>query len=121
MFDAKEIKNFQALKDHVIVSNMNFDQRITTSGIILMGDDQRSEGIRPRWGQIWATGPEQTEFTVGQWILVAHGRWTRGSRVKDSRGEHVIRRVDTADILAVSDDLPNDDTMSTAVSVMAKS
>lgn len=120
MFEAREIKSFRALKDNVVVSNMNFEQRITSSGIILMGDDCRSEGIRPRWGQIWAVGPEQTEFKIGQWVLVAHGRWTRGSRVKDAQGEHVIRRVDTADILAVSDVLPNDDTISTAVSVMAK-
>lgn len=121
MFEAIEIKNLRALRDHVIVSNMNFDQRITTSGIILMGDDRRSEGIRPRWGQIWAVGPEQTEFKIGQWVLVAHGRWTRGSRIKDAGGEHVIRRIDTADILATSDTQPTDDTMSTAVSVPVNS
>ena len=117
MFDAREIKNFHALKDHVVVNNMSFDQRITSSGIILLNDDKRSEGIRPRWAQIWAVGPEQTEFKIGQWVLVAHGRWTRGSRIKINGGEHVIRRVDTADILATSDTQPADDTMSTAVSV----
>lgn len=117
MFEATEIKGLRALKDHVIVSNMNFDQRITSSGIILMNDDRRSEGIRPRWGQVWAVGPEQTEFKIGQWVLIAHGRWTRGSRIKDATGEHVIRRADTDSILAVSDELPTDDTMSTAVSV----
>jgi hypothetical protein len=117
MFDAREIKSFRALNDHVIVTNMNFDQRITSSGIILMGDDSRSEGIRPRWAKIWSVGPDQTEFSIGQWILVAHGRWTRGSRIKIGAEELVVRRVDVADILAVSDSQPIDDTISDAVSV----
>ncbi len=121
MIDAREIKSFHALRDHVIVSNMSFDQRVTSGGIILMNDDRRSEGIRPRWAKVWQIGPDQTEFNVGQWVLVAHGRWTRGSKIKLAEEELVIRRVDTADILAISDTEPVDDTMSTAVSVMAKS
>jgi len=85
--------------DTVIVTDMNFDQRITSGGIILLSDDKRQEGIRPRWARVIAIGPEQKDVKVGDWILVAHGRWTRGIEWNDQ----VIRKVDNNDILLVSD------------------
>jgi co-chaperonin GroES (HSP10) len=105
------------LANSVIVSEMIFDQRITSSGIILPNDNGTGSGIRPRWGQVYATGPEQTDVTVGQWICVAHGRWTRGIDIEDEAGKKTLRRIDPNDILMVSDELPQDDTMSDAVNV----
>ena len=105
------------LANSVIVSEMIFDQRITSSGIILPNDNGTGSGIRPRWGQVYATGPEQTDVTVGQWICVAHGRWTRGIDIEDESGKKTLRRIDHNDILIVSDELPQDDTMSDAVNV----
>ncbi len=121
LFEANEIKNLRALHDHVIVTDMGFDERITTGGIVLRKDDGKSQGIRPRWGQVYAIGPDQTDIAVGQWICVAHGRWTRGVVIRDHEGEKTIRRIDHDDILLVSDDKPAaDDTMSTAVIVDSK-
>jgi len=105
------------LANSVIVSEMIFDQRITSSGIILPNDNGTGSGIRPRWGQVYATGPEQTDVTVGQWICVAHGRWTRGIDIEDESGKKTLRRIDPNDILIVSDEIPQDDTMSDAVNV----
>ena len=105
------------LNNSVIVSEMIFDQRITSSGIILPNDNGTGSGIRPRWGQVYAIGPEQTDVTVGQWICVAHGRWTRGIDIEDESGKKTLRRIDPNDILMVSDELPRDDTMSDAVNV----
>ena len=105
------------LANSVIVSEMIFDQRITSSGIILPNDNGTGSGIRPRWGQVYAVGPEQTDVTVGQWICVAHGRWTRGIDIEDESGKKTLRRIDPNDILMVSDELPQDDTMSDAVNV----
>ena len=105
------------LNNSVIVSEMIFDQRITSSGIILPNDNGTGSGIRPRWGQVYATGPEQTDVTVGQWICVAHGRWTRGIDIEDESGKKTLRRIDPDDILMVSDEIPQDDTMSDAVNV----
>jgi len=105
------------LNNSVIVSEMIFDQRITGSGIILPNDNGTGSGIRPRWGQVYAVGPEQTDVTVGQWICVAHGRWTRGIDIEDESGKKTLRRIDPNDILMVSDELPQDDTMSDAVNV----
>jgi co-chaperonin GroES (HSP10) len=110
----------QPLKDSVIVSDMIFDARITTGGIILPNDNGKSTGIRPRWGQVYAVGPEQQDVTPGQWICIEHGRWTRGIDVEDENGKITLRRVDPKDIMMISDDRPNDDTFSTAIHVEAK-
>jgi co-chaperonin GroES (HSP10) len=107
----------RALHDHVIVSEMTFDQRITSGGLILLNDNGTTLGIRPRWGQVYAVGSEQKDVQVGQWICVAHGRWTRGLDIEDETGLRTIRRIDPKDILLISDTQPQDDTMSTAVHV----
>jgi co-chaperonin GroES (HSP10) len=107
----------RALHNHVIVSEMTFDQRITQSGLILLNDNGTTLGIRPRWGQVYAVGPAQKDVQIGQWICVAHGRWTRGLDIEDESGLRTIRRIDPEDILLISDTQPQDDTMSTAVHV----
>lgn len=111
----------QAIRKDVIVTDMTFDARITSSGIILQNDNGTSLGIRPRWGQVYAVGPEQTDVTVGQWVCVAHGRWTRGLDIEDQGIKRTIRKIDPNDILLVSDSLPNDDTMSTSVHIQQQS
>lgn len=108
---AHKIKNLRALHDAVIVSDMAFDERISAGGIIIPNDDMKNSGIRPRWGRVYAIGPEQKEVKVGQYILVSHGRWTRGIKIEDSSGELTIRKVDNNDILMVSDEPVLDHTM----------
>ena len=114
-------EQIKALHDTVLVADMEFDTRITSSGIILPNDNGTSLGIRPRWGRVYAVGPEQKDVTVGQWILVAHGRWTRGIDIDDGQVTHkrTIRKIDPKDILLISDrlDRPQDDTQSDAVHV----
>lgn len=108
------------LNDVVIVSDMVFDERITTGGIVLLNDNGKGSGIRPRWGQVYAVGPDQQSVKVGQWICVAHGRWTRGIDVEDENGKTTLRRIDPKDILAVSDSPVDDETWSDAVHIEKK-
>lgn len=104
------------LGDNVLVRDMKFDGRITSTGIILPGDDGKDSGIRPRWAQIYAVGPEQKEVKVGQWVLVSHGRWTRGIDLELENGEKMtLRKIDLAEMLMISDEPVSDDTMSTKV------
>jgi co-chaperonin GroES (HSP10) len=112
-----EKKSFKPLGQHVIVYDMEFNERITHGGIVLLNDDMKSAGIRPRWAQIYAVGPEQTdpELVPGKWVCVSHGRWTRGVDIEDETGKHTIRRVDINDILLVSDEPVDDLTMSDKV------
>ncbi len=95
------------MRNDVIITDMNFDEVKTTSGIILRSDNGKAHGVRPRWGRVYAIGPEQTDVKVGQWILVEHGRWTRGIKIDDGDGEKVIQKVDTNCIMAVSDEAPS--------------
>ena len=113
-------RQLRPLKDSVIVSDMLFDVRISTGGIIIPNDNGKSTGIRPRWGQVYAVGPEQQDVVAGQWVCVEHGRWTRGIDVEDETGKKTLRRVDPKDIMMISDEKPNDDTFSTAIHVEAK-
>ena len=109
---AIKVNKIRALRDHIIVSEMNFKERLTTSGIYIPSDDMKSTGIRPRWAQVYAIGPEQKDISIGQWICVAHGRWTRGVKIEEPSGnELTIRRVDNNDVLLLSDEQPQDDTL----------
>lgn len=109
------VNKLTPLKDAVIVTDMKFDERISHGGIIIPNDDMKNSGIRPRWARVYAVGSEQTDIKVGQYVLIAHGRWTRGVKIEDGEGEKVIRKVDNNDILLVSDEPVADQTMGNKV------
>ncbi len=113
-------EQLKPLKDAVIVSDMNFKERISRGGLILPTDNGKSSGIRPRWGQVYAVGPDQKDVRVGTWVCVEHGRWTRGIDIEDENGKQTLRRVDPKDIMMESDDEPQDTTFSDAIHVEAK-
>lgn len=111
VFEPDRVKKIRALQDHVIVTDMNFDQKISHGGIIIPNTDGKLEGIHPRWGRVYAIGNRQQDIRVGQYVLVKHGRWTRGVDIVDDDGEKTIRRVDQNDILMVSDEPVQDETI----------
>ena len=113
---AHKISNIKPLHDNIIVANMNFGARQLSSGIIMLGDDAKTDGIRPRWAMVFAVGPDQKDIKPGQWVLVEHGRWTRGVVINMQGSEFAIRKIDANAILLVSDEAPDfDDLVSTAV------
>lgn len=114
-YSATKVGKINALNDHVIVCDMSFDERITHGGIVLPNDDMKSSGIRPRWGRVYAIGPEQKDVKIGQYVLISHGRWTRGIKIDDGTGEKTIRKIDNKDILLISDEPVQDSTMSDKV------
>lgn len=121
-FSAHKIarEQFHALNDSVIVEDMTFDERLSNGGIVLLNDNGKSSGIRPRWGRVYAIGPEQQDVRVGEWICVAHGRWTRGLDIEDESGKRTIRKIDPKDILMSADERPADTTFSDAIHVERK-
>lgn len=94
------------LRDGIIIEEMKFGMQTTSKGLIILNDDGANHGIKPRWGKVYSVGPEQHEIKVGQYILIEHGRWTRGIEVVDPETgeETVIRKVDNENILLVSDE-----------------
>ena len=110
-FDAIDLISLTPLHDGVIVSDMIFSERYTSAGIFIPSDDKLVQGVRPRWGKVYSIGPDQKDVTVGQWVCIEHGRWTRGAKIRDANGEHTVRRIDPKDILLVSDEPVIDEIM----------
>ena len=94
---------FKPLRDGILVRNMEFGEQRTESGLIIASDDGKTSGIHPRWGEVIAVGNEQQDVTVGQYVLVAHGRWSRGFELN---GE-TVRTVDPNDVLGIQDQAPD--------------
>ena len=109
----------KAIHDNIIVSDMAFDVRISRGGIWIPNDNGKGHGIRPRWGRVYAIGPEQQDVRVGQWILVEHGRWTRGLELVDEKGPRTIRKIDPDCVMMVSDEeeCPDAEGISSAVHI----
>lgn len=96
------------IRDGVIVTDMNFGEQQTSSGIVIKSDDGKSEGVRPRWGRVYAIGKDQTDVKVGDWILIEHGRWTRGATVVEEDGTEItVRRVEVKSIIGWSTEAPS--------------
>ena len=114
-FAPYKVNSIKPINDTILVCDMKFDERISQYGIVIPNDDMKSSGIRPRWAKVYAIGPEQKDVQVGQYVLISHGRWTRGIKIEDNSGELTIRKVDNNDILLVSDEPVNDYTMSDKV------
>ena len=103
---AVKFSTFRPLHDSVFVYDMNFGDQKSSGGIIVQSDNGKIHGIHPRWGKIYAVGPEQKDVKVGQWILISHGRWTRGIKIEDATGEKIIRKIDVKEMLLISDEAP---------------
>ena len=97
----------RAISDHVLVSDMEFGEVTTAAGIVLKSDDGQSRGIKPRWGKVFAVGPEQKDVKVGQWVLMEHGRWTRKIEIYTDEGVKAIHRADVEGMMLVSDTPPS--------------
>ena len=95
------------LKKRVLVSDMHFGETKSKGGIILIDDDGSESGIHPRWAKVYAIGNKQEDVKVGQWILVSHGRWSRGFKVRKEGVELEVRMIDENDILLLSDEEPD--------------
>ena len=98
--------DIKPLKKRVLVSDMHFGEMKTKGGIILNDDDGTESGIHPRWARVYAIGDQQEEVKVGEWVMVSHGRWSRGFKIKKKGVELEVRMIDENDILLVSEDEP---------------
>ena len=96
------------IRDNVLVTDMEFEAVTTASGIFIPSQNGKSEGVKPRWGRVWAIGPEQQDVNVGDWIYVEHGRWTRKINIDDGEGVKDFQKVEIKSIMAVTDERPND-------------
>jgi len=102
-YDHSTTGELQPIKDKVIVTDIEEGMSKSKGGIIIDDDNGTDRGIRPRWARVCAVGPTQKIFKVDQWVLVSHGRWTRGIKTGDAQ---VVRMVEAEAILLICDDDP---------------
>jgi co-chaperonin GroES (HSP10) len=97
------------IKNRVLVTDMLFGDQRTRGGLIITDDDGTTRGIYPRWARVVLKGPENTEeYGTGDWILVEHGRWTRGINMELNDEVMEVRVVEAESILGFSDTRPDD-------------
>lgn len=102
--------NLRPVLDRVIVSDMYFGEQRTKSGLIIKDDDGTTNGIYPRWGKVHAKGPKNTDdYNVGDWVLVEHGRWTRGVSIDEGNGPIELRMVESESILGWQKEPPSNE------------
>ena len=77
--------------------------RVTKGGIITLADNATEGGVRARWFQTISVGDEVDDIKEGQYILVSHGRWTRGIEVDGEK----IYGIDVPEILGTSEEMPD--------------
>jgi co-chaperonin GroES (HSP10) len=103
------LSKLKPIRDNIVIVDMDFGEQVTKGGLVLLSDDGKSEGVRSRWGRVHSVGPMQEDVKAGEWILLEHGRWSRGFTVVDDDGNDIIiRRADPKGILAVADEKPNE-------------
>ena len=96
------------LDNKVLVHEMEFGIEKSQGGIFLPSDDGKSAGIHPRWAKVYAIGPNQIDVKVGEWILLEHGRWSRGINYRTPEGDDiVIRLADLNAMLMSTDEKPS--------------
>lgn len=92
----------RVLGDKVVgIMTDGYGEKVTAGGIITKEKDGDAKSIRPRWFEVTHVGADNKDFNVGDYILVEHGRWTRGFRINptDKKKSHMI---DLEKIIAVS-------------------
>lgn len=97
------------LRERVLAELMGLEQRVTAGGIILQADDGKEYGVRPRWARIRYVGEGVDWVKPGDYVLVAHGRWTRAFTVTDENDQKFkMVRLDNEGIFGVHDGIPSE-------------
>lgn len=93
------------MKGKVIVHQLEKGQRVSKGGILIPDDNAKEHGIRPRWAQVYKIADDITDISVGEWVLLEHGRWTFTITIEtDDNPKKQVWQIDYPDgILAVSD------------------
>jgi co-chaperonin GroES (HSP10) len=105
-YELRHIK-VRAMPKDILVINMDMGEMKTSSGIVIASDDGKAHGVKPRWAQVYKVGRQcNIDVSVGQWILIEHGRWTRKIKIDDGDGVKEFQKIETSAVMLVSDEKP---------------
>lgn len=97
------------LPNRVLAELMGLEARVTSGGIIIQSENGKDRGIRPRWAKVHLVGEGIDWCTPGQYVLVAHGRWSRQFECEHNGEKLKLVHLDNKECLIVTDELPDDD------------
>lgn len=97
------------LRERILAELMGLDQRVTASGIIIQSENGKDRGIRPRWAKVVLVGEGIDWVEPGQYVLVAHGRWSRQFECEHNGEKLKLVHLDNKECLIVTDEEPVDD------------
>ena len=82
-------------------------ETVTKTGVILLADNATEGGMKPRWFKALSVHPEEKDVNEGDYILVAHGRWSREYKRENKDGEtEVLIIVESESVLGINDEYP---------------
>lgn len=97
------------LKNRVLAELMGLESRVTSGGIIIQSENGKDRGIRPRWAKVRLVGEGIDWCKPGQYVLVAHGRWSRQFECEHEGEKMKLVHLDNNECLIVTDEDPGDD------------
>jgi co-chaperonin GroES (HSP10) len=103
------------LQNRVLAELLGLDTRVTASGIILQGENGKDRGIRPRWAKVHLVGEGIDWVEPGQYVLVAHGRWSRQFECEHNGEKLKLVHLDNKECLLVSNEDPMDEFVGTGI------
>jgi len=77
--------------------------RKSQSGLLIADKDSDVSGIRPRWFEVYSVGEGIDWVSEGQYLYVAHGRWSNGVKINDDVKLYLL---DNDECLCISDEYP---------------
>jgi len=100
------MREFKPLGDKIIgmMCDPIGSERSTKAGLIIRAKNLDEDSIRPRWFEVTHVGPEQDKVKTGDYVLVPHGRWSRGIDLKGTmKEEDKFFLLDNEELLMISD------------------
>ena len=82
------------------------EEKVTDGGIILKEKDATEAAVRPRWFKVYSVGSGIDWIKEGEYVMVAHGRWSNGLKIDENLKLYLI---DNEECLAVNDTNPMED------------
>ena len=104
-FDHYTEMDLDPIADHILVEDIESEDERVHNNIIRLSERGETRGVRPRWARVYLVGPEQEDVKVDEWILIEHGKWTRGIKLNNGK---VVRKVDPGGLMLAADERPED-------------
>lgn len=103
------MSKIRPLKERILAELLGLGERVTSSGIIIKSEDGKDRGVRPRWAKIHLVGEGIDWVRPGQFVLVAHGRWSRQFEAEHNGEKLKLVMLDNKEVLCVTDEDPLDE------------